>query len=98
MEQKPQMNSSMETLDDVFASPSTTQGGTSQSTAQGAQDSSTAQQRDKMAPLLPDHLREALRRIQRDGDGGGTGMAGLSLGLGIPGSATARLGGRRLFK
>ena len=49
-------------------------------------------------PLLPDHLREALRRYKRDGEGGGAGLAGVSLGLGVPGAGAARLGGKRLFR
>jgi len=48
-------------------------------------------------PLLPDHFREALRRYKRDGEGGGTGFAWLSLGLGVKGAGSARGGGRRLF-
>ena len=53
--------------------------------------------------LLPDHLREALRRYHADGEGGGIGFEGLSHGLlGATGSATWRVGdgavGRRLFR
>lgn len=51
--------------------------------------------------LLPAHLREALRRYKRDGEGGGVGFSGLSLGnLGVRGSATwsAGVGGRPLFR
>jgi transcription initiation factor TFIID subunit 11 len=53
--------------------------------------------------LLPDHLREALRRYKADGEGGGVGFEGLSHGLlGIGGSAAWRVGdgatGRRLFR
>ena len=51
-----------------------------------------------LGPLLPDHFREALRRHKRDGEGGGTGLQGVSTGLGLPGSGSARLGGRRLFR
>lgn len=51
-----------------------------------------------MGPLLPDHFREALRRYKRDGEGGGTGLTGVSVGLGLPGSGSARLGGKRLFR
>lgn len=51
-----------------------------------------------LGPLLPDHFREALRRYKRDGEGGGTGLAGVSVGLGIPGTGSARLGGKRLFR
>ena len=56
-----------------------------------------SKQRD-LGPLLPDHFREALRRHKRDGEGGGTGLQGVSTGLGLPGSGSARLGGRRLFR
>lgn len=55
-------------------------------------------QNKELGPLLPDHLREALRRYKRDGEGGGAGLAGVSLGLGVPGAGAARLGGRRLFR
>lgn len=53
--------------------------------------------------LLPEHVREALRRYKGDGEGGGVGFAGMSNNLiGVPGPATWRvgqgLGGRRLFK
>lgn len=51
-----------------------------------------------LGPLLPDHLREALRRYKRDGEAGGTGLAGVSVGLGLQGAGSARLGGRRLFR
>ena len=51
-----------------------------------------------VGPLLPDHLREALRRYRRDGEGGGAGLAGVSLGLGLSGSRAARLAGKRLFR
>ncbi|MCJ1258897.1 hypothetical protein MMC24_006731 [Lignoscripta atroalba] len=51
-----------------------------------------------IGPLLPDHLREALRRYRRDGEGGGAGLAGISLGLGLQGTGAARLGGKRLFR
>ncbi len=55
-------------------------------------------ERTDLGPLLPDHFREALRRYKRDGEGGGVGLAGVSVGLGVPGTGAARLGGRRLFK
>ena len=47
-------------------------------------------------PLMPDHLREALRRYRKDRDGGSAGFLGLSL----RGRETvaARAGGRRLFR
>ncbi|KIW12079.1 hypothetical protein PV08_09353 [Exophiala spinifera] len=53
--------------------------------------------------LLPDHLREALRRYKADGEGGGVGFQGMSHGLlGVPGSVAWRVGdgasGRRLFR
>lgn len=52
--------------------------------------------------LLPSHLREAVRRIKRDGEGGGVGYSGLSLeNLGVRGSFTwnsGSVGGRRLFR
>ncbi|KAL2863356.1 transcription initiation factor TFIID subunit 11 family protein [Aspergillus lucknowensis] len=52
--------------------------------------------------LLPSHLREALRRYKRDGEGGGVGFSGLSLGnLEMRGSVTwsaGGVGGRRLFR
>lgn len=53
--------------------------------------------------LLPDHLREALRRYKADGEGGGVGFQGMSHGLlGVPGPVAWRVGegasGRRLFK
>ncbi|ODM19988.1 hypothetical protein SI65_04974 [Aspergillus cristatus] len=52
--------------------------------------------------LLPAHLREALRRYKRDGEGGGVGFSGLSMGnLGVRGSVTwsaGGVGGRRIFR
>ncbi|GAB1193072.1 hTAFII28-like protein conserved region-domain-containing protein [Aspergillus pseudonomiae] len=52
--------------------------------------------------LLPSHLREALRRWKRDGEGGGVGFSGLSMGnLGVRGSVTwgaGSIGGRRIFR
>ena len=54
-------------------------------------------QRD-LGPLLPDHFREALRRYRRDGESNATGLTGFSVGLGIPGTGSARLQGRRLFR
>ncbi|EED17982.1 transcription initiation factor TFIID subunit beta, putative [Talaromyces stipitatus ATCC 10500] len=51
--------------------------------------------------LLPDHIREALRRYKRDGEGGGTGMSGLSQPMmGVRGAFSwqAGPGGRRLFR
>ncbi|KAH0545306.1 hypothetical protein FGG08_000605 [Glutinoglossum americanum] len=47
-------------------------------------------------PLLPDHLREAVRRYRKDGEGGGAGFRGLSLGA-LEGSFAGGRGGR-LFK
>ncbi|KAI9760503.1 MAG: spermidine resistance protein [Chaenotheca gracillima] len=52
-----------------------------------------------LAPLQPDHLREALRRYRRDKEGGGAGMKGLSLAAMQDGFATAgRANGSRLFR
>ena len=53
--------------------------------------------------LLPDHLREALKRYKVDGEGGGVGFAGHSHGLlGVKGAGAFRAGqgngGRRLFR
>lgn len=52
--------------------------------------------------LLPQHIREALRRYRRDGEGGGVGFSGLSLGSqGLRGSfvwSGRAAGGRRLFR
>ena len=53
---------------------------------------------EDLGPILPDHLREALRRYKRDGEGGGAGVEGTSLGLGLSGASSMRLGGRRLFR
>lgn len=55
------------------------------------------------AGLLPDHLREALRRYKAEGEGGGVGFQGMSHGLlGVQGSASWRVGdgatGKRLFR
>lgn len=53
--------------------------------------------------LLPDHLREALRRYKADGEGGGMGFDGLSHPLlGVHGAVAWTVGdggtGRRLFR
>jgi len=48
-------------------------------------------------PLQPDDLREALRRYKKDREGGSAGFLGASLGGGIV-HASARMGGRRLFR
>ncbi|RMD43664.1 hypothetical protein DV735_g1475, partial [Chaetothyriales sp. CBS 134920] len=53
--------------------------------------------------LLPEHLREALRRYKADGEGGGVGMEGLSHPLlGLQGAKVWRVGDgaapRRLFR
>jgi transcription initiation factor TFIID subunit 11 len=52
--------------------------------------------------LLPSHLREAVRRVKRDGEGGGVGYSGLSMeNLGVRGAFTwnsGSAGGRRLFR
>ncbi|KAH0111021.1 histone-fold-containing protein, partial [Aureobasidium melanogenum] len=52
-------------------------------------------ERDR-GPLLPDHLREALRRYKHDRSGGTVGFTGISL-EGRE-SAAVRNGGRRLFR
>lgn len=51
--------------------------------------------KEYLGPLLPDHLREALRRYRRDQEGGAAGMKMRSLG-GMRGYPAAT-GGRRLF-
>ena len=67
--------------------------------AQGlAEPANQSLERTDLGPLLPDHFREALQRYKRDGEGGGVGLAGVSVGLGVPGTGAARLGGKRLFK
>ena len=53
--------------------------------------------------LLPDHLREALRRYKANGEGGGVGYQGMSHGLlAVMGPAAWRVGdgasGQRLFR
>ena len=52
--------------------------------------------------LLPAHLREAVRRTKRNGEGGGVGYSGMSLeNMGVRGSYTwnsGTAGGRRLFR
>ena len=58
----------------------------------------TPKRPEQAGPLLPDHLREAFRRYKRDGEGGGAGLAGVSLGFGLPGTGVARLQGKRLFR
>lgn len=47
-------------------------------------------------PLLPDHLREALRRYKKSRNGGTVGFTGISLER--PEIAAPRMGGKRLFK
>jgi transcription initiation factor TFIID subunit 11 len=49
-----------------------------------------------LGPLLPDHLREALRRYKKAQYGGTVGFTGLSLEG--KNNAAARMGGRKLFK
>ncbi|KPI42058.1 uncharacterized protein AB675_5527 [Cyphellophora attinorum] len=49
--------------------------------------------------LLPDHLREALRRYRATGEGFSAGDQGSAHALlGVPGGCVRRLGGRRLFR
>ncbi|KAF2170920.1 hypothetical protein M409DRAFT_51160 [Zasmidium cellare ATCC 36951] len=47
-------------------------------------------------PLLPDHLREALRRYKKSRNGGTVGFTGISLER--PEVSAPRMGGKRLFK
>lgn len=61
-------------------------------------DPSAPKKPEYLGPLLPDHLREALRRYKKNGEGGGAGVEGTSLGLGLSGSGVMRLGGKRLFR
>lgn len=82
-----------ESSGDAFADLTTA----AQSGGKQAEKASAPGSRD-LGPLLPDHFREALRRYKRDGEGGGTGLTGVSVGLGLPGSGSARIGGRRLFR
>lgn len=49
-------------------------------------------------PLLPDDLREAYRRYRRNGEGGGAGISGQSVGLGVSGAGAARVREKRLFR
>ena len=51
-----------------------------------------------LGPLLPEHIRESLRRYKRDGEANATGLTGVSVGLGVQGTVSARLQGRRLFR
>ena len=53
---------------------------------------------NELGPLLPDHVREAFRRFRRDGEGGGAGVEGRSVGLAQAGARATRLKGRRLFR
>jgi transcription initiation factor TFIID subunit 11 len=62
----------------------------------GAGGLSTSIEECNRGPLLPDHLREALRRYKKARKGGTVGFTGLSLeGREI---AASRMGGRRLFR
>lgn len=50
-------------------------------------------------PLLPEHLREALRRYKKSRSGGTVGFTGISLyGMENRDVAASRMGGRKLFK
>ena len=60
-----------------------------------ASDGLGAEERDR-GPLLPDHLREALRRYKRDREGGSAGFQGVSLGG--KDIVASRTGGKRLFR
>ncbi|KAI9791636.1 MAG: hypothetical protein M1816_003722 [Peltula sp. TS41687] len=56
-------------------------------------------QKRNLGPLLPDHMREALRRYRRDKEGGGAGMRGLSSAAMERGKGySSATGGRRLFR
>ena len=70
----------------------------SQAAAANEPQATQKHKRRDLGPLLPDHFREALRRHKRDGEGGGTGLQGVSTGLGLAGNGSARLGGKRLFR
>ena len=62
----------------------------------GAGGLSTSLEECDRGPLLPDHLREALRRYKKGREGGTVGFTGLSLeGREV---AASRMGGRRLFR
>ena len=88
----------LSSFDSGLVSPSTLQPTPFASHTQSNLQISTNQHPEEaLGPLLPDHLREAFRRYKRDGEAGGTGLEGLSLPLGVKGSGTAKLGGRRLF-
>lgn len=65
---------------------------------EGASQDDADEKEVSIGPLLPDSLREALRRMKRDGEYGGAGFEGYSLGIGLPGAKSAALGGRRLFR
>ncbi|KAE8156192.1 hTAFII28-like protein conserved region-domain-containing protein [Aspergillus tamarii] len=91
----------------AFGTPVPSGVASSQQTVNGTAQS-TRERIFKMPPnphrgqLLPSHLREALRRWKRDGEGGGVGFSGLSMGnLGVRGSVTwgaGSVGGRRIFR
>ena len=51
---------------------------------------------DNEGPLMPDHIREAMRRYRKGREGGDGGMRGVSLAA-MRGGLTG-LGGRRLFR
>jgi hypothetical protein len=51
---------------------------------------------ENQGPLTPDQLREALRRVKKERDGGTPGLMGLSL-TGLE-NTTPRTKGRRLFR
>jgi transcription initiation factor TFIID subunit 11 len=83
-----------ETMTEVNTSMSSTQ----QSTQASSGDQHTRFKDGYIGPLLPDHIREAYRRYRKDGEGGGAGVSGYSVGLGLPGAGIARAGGKRLFR
>ena len=85
-------------FDSGLLSPSTLQPSFSTQESHSNTQSFTDQHREEpLGPLLPDHLREAFRRYKRDGEAGGIGLEGLSLGFGMKGTGSARSDGKRLF-
>jgi hypothetical protein len=51
---------------------------------------------ENQGPLTPDQLREALRRVKKERDGGTPGLMGLSM-TGLDNTAP-KMNGRRLFR
>jgi hypothetical protein len=67
-------------------------------TAEGAKRTDREKKTRPLGPLEPDHIREALRRYRKDGEGGGAGVEGRTVGMGLAGSVASRMGGKRLFR